>query len=141
MRKKSATLQYSTWSKIFNLANSDNDLDKTYSEILAAVIDYRVKLGITQNELAKRSGLTSSMISKFESQNSVPSIKNFLKYLKGLDLYLEFIHKKIRLKKPFFRLIFLIKNEFVLSLISPSLKKLGFKPSFFIVLVFLQYLV
>jgi DNA-binding XRE family transcriptional regulator len=94
MRKKSATLQYSTWSKIFNLANSDNDLDKTYSEILAAVIDFRVKLGITQNELAKRSGLTSSMISKFESQNSVPSIKNFLKYLKGLDLYLKFVHEK-----------------------------------------------
>ncbi|MBA5735432.1 helix-turn-helix domain-containing protein, partial [Escherichia coli] len=56
----------------------------------------RVDNGITQAELAKRSGLTASMISKIESQHSVPTLKSFLKYMRGLDLDWAFI---IREKK------------------------------------------
>ncbi|MEB9982047.1 helix-turn-helix transcriptional regulator, partial [Bacillus cereus] len=84
----------STWRKIHELGNSDDEMDIAYAEILATAMDYRVKKGIPQNELAKRSGLTSSMISKIESQHSVPTLKSFLKYMRGLELDWAFVIKK-----------------------------------------------
>lgn len=84
----------STWRKIHELGNSDDEMDIAYAEILATAMDYRVKKGISQNELAKRSGLTSSMISKIESQHSVPTLKSFLKYMRGLELDWAFVIKK-----------------------------------------------
>jgi ribosome-binding protein aMBF1 (putative translation factor) len=84
----------STWRKIHELGTSDDELDFAYAEILATAMDYRVKKGISQNELAKRSGLTSSMISKIESQHSVPTLKSFLKYMRGLELDWAFIVRK-----------------------------------------------
>ncbi|MBZ8135520.1 XRE family transcriptional regulator [Afifella sp. IM 167] len=86
-----------TWKKIYELGASDDELDHAYAEMIATAIDVRVRKGITQTELAKRSGLTTSMISKIESQNSVPTIKTFLKYMRGLDLDWEFVYKQ---KKP-----------------------------------------
>ena len=91
MVKKNPTFQHSTWNKIHLLSSKGDDLDKEYANILAALIEYRLYLGITQNNLAKRSGLSSSIISKIESQNSIPNLKTLLKYLKGLNLSLEFI--------------------------------------------------
>ncbi len=84
----------STWRKIHKLGSSDDELDIAYAEILATAVDYRINKGITQNELAKRSGLTSSMISKIESQHSVPTLKSFLKYMRGLDLDWAFVIRK-----------------------------------------------
>ncbi|GKV67465.1 MULTISPECIES: helix-turn-helix domain-containing protein [unclassified Sporosarcina] len=84
----------STWRKIHELGSSDDELDIAYAEILATAVNYRVEKGITQNELAKRSGLTSSMISKIESQHSVPTLKSFLKYMRGLDLDWAFVIRK-----------------------------------------------
>lgn len=84
----------STWRKIHELGNSDDEMDLAYAEILATAMDYRVKKGISQSELAKRSGLTISVISKIENQHSVPSVKNFLKYIRGLELDWAFIIKK-----------------------------------------------
>jgi transcriptional regulator with XRE-family HTH domain len=62
--------------------------------MIATAIDYRVNLGISQKELAIRSGLTSSMISKIESQHSVPTLKSFLKYMRVLELDWAFIIRK-----------------------------------------------
>lgn len=84
----------STWIKIYELGQSDDELDVAYAEIIATAMDYRVERGITQSDLAKKSGLTASMISKIESQHSVPSLKSFLKYLRGLDLDWAFKIKK-----------------------------------------------
>lgn len=84
----------STWIKIYELGQSDDELDVAYAEIIATAMDYRVECGITQSDLAKKSGLTASMISKIESQHSVPSLKSFLKYLRGLDLDWAFKIKK-----------------------------------------------
>ena len=84
----------STWRKIHELGSSDDELDVAYAEIIATAMDYRVNKGITQSELAKRSGLTSSMISKIESQHSVQTLKSFLKYMRGLDLDWTFVVRK-----------------------------------------------
>lgn len=90
MAKKGATFQHSTWTKLYLLKSTPEELDNEYGEILSSLIDYRLSLGLTQKELAKRSGLSVSMISKIESQNSNLTLKTFLKYLRGLDLNFKF---------------------------------------------------
>lgn len=89
----------STWMKIFELGSSDDELDRAYAYLLASVIDYRINQGITQSELARRSGLTTSMISKIEAQHSVPSLISFLKYLRGLDLEWAIVKEREERKK------------------------------------------
>ncbi|MEQ6219736.1 helix-turn-helix domain-containing protein [Levilactobacillus brevis] len=44
-----------------------------------------LKKGLTQSDVARISGLSTSMISKIESQYTVPSVKNFLRYIFALD--------------------------------------------------------
>ena len=82
MPKGRPRVQHSTWNKIFLLSSNGDDLDNEYGEILLILIQYRIASGITQSDLSKRSGLSTSMISKIESQNTVPSFKTILKYLK-----------------------------------------------------------
>ena len=68
------------------------------------MVDHRMEKGLTQSELAKRSGLTVSMISKMESQSSVPFLKSYLKYVRGLDV--EFGFRKKGLKSSVFFYVF-----------------------------------
>lgn len=89
-----AKRNFSTWRKIHKLGKSDDELDIAYAEMIATAMDYRVDNNISQAELAKRSGLSASMISKIESQHSVPTIKTFLKYIRGLDLDWAFVIRK-----------------------------------------------
>lgn len=84
----------STWKKIYELGSSEDELDQAYGEMIATAMAFRIEMGMTQNELATRSGITSSMISKIESGNSVPTIKTFLKYMRGLGLDWEFVYRK-----------------------------------------------
>ncbi|MEQ6219819.1 helix-turn-helix transcriptional regulator [Levilactobacillus brevis] len=42
------------------------------------VLNLRVEKGLTQSDVARISGLSTSMISKIESQYTVPSVKKFL---------------------------------------------------------------
>jgi predicted transcriptional regulator len=45
----------------------------------------RKKLGLTQDDLAKRAGVTQGMIAKIESGNLEPSYKNAIKLFSALD--------------------------------------------------------
>ena len=113
MPKGRTRVQHSTWNKIFLLSSNGDDLDNEYGEILLTLIQYRIALGITQIDLSKRSGLSTSMISKLESQNTVPSFKTILKYLKGLGLSLEFIiaQKWVSLNLPLKLILRHLKNK------------------------------
>lgn len=86
---------YSTWSKIFELADSEDEMDRVYGEVLSILVMTRIEKGMTQSDLSRKSGLTTSMISKIEAQHSMPSVKTFFKYLKGLDMDFE-LKKGIR---------------------------------------------
>lgn len=76
----------STWNRIYELGRDGDEIDAAYAELLTAALHYRIDNEITQVELAKKSGLTSGTISKIESQQNVPHVKNFLKYIRGLGL-------------------------------------------------------
>lgn len=81
-----SNFMHDTWFKIFELGQSEEEMEQAYAKILTTLVRIRLDKGMTQSELSKKSGLTTSMISKIEAQHSVPSLKSFLKYLQGLNM-------------------------------------------------------
>ncbi|QMU74136.1 helix-turn-helix domain-containing protein [Streptacidiphilus sp. P02-A3a] len=60
------------------------------SMALAKVVyDRRVELGLSQTELAARTGLTQGKISRIEGSDSVPTLPLLAKLAKGLDASLN----------------------------------------------------
>ena len=59
-----------------------------FSEISAQLIDARNNSGITQKELAQKTGLTQALISRIESGKSHPTIDTLKKIADGLGLRL-----------------------------------------------------
>lgn len=92
-RKSSPRRETATWHKIHELGASDDELEVAYVEMIATAMHFRIRRGMTQSELARKSGLSTSMISKIEAQHSVPTLKTFLKYLRGLELDWGFIYR------------------------------------------------
>jgi ribosome-binding protein aMBF1 (putative translation factor) len=54
-----------------------------------AVYDRRIELGLSQTELAARSGLTQAKISRIEGSDTVPTLPLLAKLAKGLDASLN----------------------------------------------------
>jgi ribosome-binding protein aMBF1 (putative translation factor) len=54
-----------------------------------AVHDRRIELGLSQTELATRSGLTQAKISRIEGSDTVPTLPLLAKLAKGLDASLN----------------------------------------------------
>ena len=57
--------------------------------ILQALIDARKKLGLTQQELARRTHINQADISKIEKGNSNPSLNTLKKLAKGMNMRLQ----------------------------------------------------
>ena len=57
--------------------------------IIRAMIDARERQGITQKELAARTGITQADISKLENGNANPSIKTLKRLASGLGCRLK----------------------------------------------------
>lgn len=67
----------------------------TEFSIIRALLDARLESGITQQELAKRSGIAQGDISKIERGNGNPSIKTLKKLADamGKDVQIRFVPK------------------------------------------------
>ena len=65
--------------------------------LIQAMIDARQESGITQKELAKRTGIAQGDISKLERGNVNPSIRTFQRLAKvmGKVLKIEFVPEKV----------------------------------------------
>jgi len=74
------------------------EYDKLQPEfaLIQAVIDVRVKKGVTQKELAQRIGTKQSVISRLESGRANPSVAFLMKLAQALNSHLEikFTHIK-----------------------------------------------
>ena len=71
-------------------------------DVIRAIVNARTSQNLTQNELAKRTGINQADISKLENGTRNPSI-NLLKRLAegmGMNLKIEFVPKK-RYKNAF----------------------------------------
>ena len=65
-------------------------------DVIRAIVDARTSQNLTQNELAKRTGINQADISKLENGTRNPSI-NLLKRLAegmGMNLKIEFVPKQ-----------------------------------------------
>ena len=61
--------------------------------LVQAMIDARKKTGLTQKELAERTGIAQSDISKFETGGGNPSLKTLQRLASGMGmvLHIEFL--------------------------------------------------
>ena len=67
-----------------------------YSEICQLIIDVRVSIGITQSQLAEKSGVSQSNISKIENGSYRPSVSTLKKIADALGkrLVIDFIDRE-----------------------------------------------
>ncbi|RJP46099.1 MAG: transcriptional regulator [Armatimonadetes bacterium] len=85
-------LDFETWEKE---ALKDPELRAEYDKLqpefamIQAVIDARVKKGVTQKELAQRIGTKQSVISRLESGRANPSVAFLKKLAEALNSHLE----------------------------------------------------
>lgn len=80
----------------------DDDFKKEYDnlqpefDVIRAIVDTRVSLNLTQNQLAERTGINQADISKLENGTRNPSISLLKRLADGMDMALkiEFVSKQ-----------------------------------------------
>ena len=69
----------------------DNDPEYRYYDLLdkisVCLVNYRVKRGMSQTELARQLGVSQTMISKYESGDYNFSLKSIIELLAALDMH------------------------------------------------------
>lgn len=81
----------SLMSAVESLSNEEKILleaKEIEREFIIKLINVRKEKGITQKELAKKTGLTQQVISTIEQCGRRPTLTNLIRYLIGLDLSL-----------------------------------------------------
>ena len=78
---------------------SDIELKKAYDcsqreyEVLKQLVKMRNEMGLSQSDVARKSGLTQQMVSRIETVGNSPTLRNFIKYVDSLGLEIK-IEKK-----------------------------------------------
>ena len=74
-----------------------DDLEPEYN-MIQAIIDARKRSHLTQKQLAERTGIDQSDISKLETGNANPTLQVLKRLAEGMDmmLKLEFVPKQIK---------------------------------------------
>ncbi len=79
---------------------NDAELKKAYDyaqqeyEVIKQLIKIRKDMGFSQSDVAEQSGLTQQMISRIETMDNSPTMRNFIRYVDSLGLEIK-IEKKI----------------------------------------------
>lgn len=62
-------------------------------EVVKQLVKLRNEMGFSQSDVAKQSGLTQQMVSRIETVDNSPTLRNFIKYIDSLGLEIK-IEKK-----------------------------------------------
>lgn len=79
---------------------NDVDLKKAYDhaqreyEVIKQLVKMRNEMGFSQKDVARQSGLTQQMISRIETVDNSPTLRNFIRYVDSLDLEIKIEKKK-----------------------------------------------
>lgn len=80
---------------IFKLKDYFGNSKKAYEyaqleyEVLKQLVKMRNEMGLSQSDVAKKSGLTQQMVSRIETVGISPTLRNFLKYVDSLGLEIK----------------------------------------------------
>lgn len=86
------------------ILEGDPELKKAYEqaereyEIIKRLVKTRNEIGLSQIEVAKRSGLTQQTISRIETLDNKPNFRNFIKYIDGIGLEINFEKKNTEIE-------------------------------------------
>ncbi|WOY89415.1 helix-turn-helix transcriptional regulator [Ligilactobacillus murinus] len=75
-----------TWNNFKKSIDSVSKEELTLIESLAYLQATRLEQGITQQELAKKIGMTQPQLAKIENLDSLPTLMTLNRYAKGLGL-------------------------------------------------------
>ncbi|MCD8347176.1 MAG: helix-turn-helix transcriptional regulator [Lachnospiraceae bacterium] len=90
------------WSQVRSELLSDPETEKEFEElrpqyeVISQIIKVRDEQGITQQELAERTGIRQSNISRFEGGNYNPSLEFLTRIAKGLGMELHIELRPVR---------------------------------------------
>ncbi len=80
---------------------TDHEFAKAYEEVkkeyslIEQIANARKEMGLTQQELAEKIGVSQQVISRFENEKHAPTLDRFLKILEGLDLEITINKKRL----------------------------------------------
>lgn len=63
-------------------------------DVVKQLVKARNEMGFSQNDIAKQSGLTQQMVSRIETVDNSPTLRNFIRYADSLGLKIK-LEKKI----------------------------------------------
>lgn len=66
-----------------------NNEDFFIENIISKVRAYRIRYGVSQRELSKKSGVTQNIISRMENGTYTPKLQTLIKLMNVLNLQLE----------------------------------------------------
>jgi len=93
--KKIADTEYTTFNDLWNNDNLLGEEEKAKIEfevsLIGKIIEARESRGITQEQLAKMTGLKQSAIARLENMNVTPKIDTLFKILKPLGYKLSIV--------------------------------------------------
>lgn len=83
------------WKTILKNQTAIPDEELSVINALSFLQVQRLKSGISQTELAKRTGLTQPQIARIEKLDSTPTLETLNKYAKGLGLQINLTISKV----------------------------------------------
>lgn len=78
-----------TWKELKKELKSISPAEVNAIDSLAYLHAQRIKMGISQQELAKRIGMKQPQLAKIENLTSIPSFETLERYANGLGLQAE----------------------------------------------------
>ena len=85
---------------IENDSEFKNELENVQREyeVVKQLVKMRNDMGWTQNDIAKKSGLTQQMVSRIETVGNSPTLRNLIRYANSLNMDIKIDKKKSHMR-------------------------------------------
>jgi transcriptional regulator with XRE-family HTH domain len=88
-------MEYTTFNDLWNdpelLSETDRERVRFEASLISKLVEARESIGLTQKELAERSGLTQSAIARLENMKATPQIDTLFRVLEPLGYTLVIV--------------------------------------------------
>ncbi|MEJ8306645.1 helix-turn-helix transcriptional regulator [Saccharibacillus sacchari] len=87
--------EFLTWDQTRREIKSLNDVEKKAISGMAKIVNQlmlrRKVLGLTQQEVATKAGITQAQVARVENEHTIPKLDTILKIASALDVSIELI--------------------------------------------------